>query len=173
MEKLQDFINKSPNRKYYEHKFAKLTDDQKSELADLATRLDNAGAKNPLSWAFSEVTEGIPQFGRFLILKTLFTLARSTGDNIDIAYDFDEEIKEKYSEIAGYVGEDKLNSFLSSYSKGIIYNIIDLLDEGNLNYQEDKISWLLMKTDEEGEPTNQIIQGLHEDFLEFENELKQ
>ncbi|SHF81564.1 hypothetical protein SAMN02787100_2670 [Chryseobacterium sp. OV279] len=149
-----------------------LTDLQKEEYESLVMRLRNAGAKNPSSWASSEVTEGIPQFARFLILKSLFDIAKSTYDNITMASDFDDEVEEKYDAIKDIVGEEKLLSFLTSYSKGIIYNVVGLLDEGNQEADRDKISWTLMKTDENFQSTGQVIQGLHEDFLEFEDEIK-
>lgn len=151
---------------------SKFTDVQKEEYESLVMRLGNAGAKNPSSWASSEVTEGLPQFARFLILKSLFDIAKSTDDNIAMAADFDDELDEKYNTIKNAVGEEKLLSFLTAYSKGIIYNVIGLLDEGNQESDRDKISWTLMKTDENFESTGQIIQGLHEDFLEFEDEIK-
>lgn len=148
------------------------TDLQKEEYESLVTRLGNAGAKDPSSWASSEVTEGIPQFARFLVLKSLFDIGKSTEDNIAMAADFDDELDEKYNAIKDAVGEEKLLDFLTSYSKGILHNVVSLLDEGNQESDRDKISWTLMKTDENFEPTGQMIQGLHEDFLEFEDEIK-
>ena len=137
----------------------------------MVIRLENAGAKNPLNWASSEVSEGIPQFGRFLLLKTLFDLAKSTKDIIAIGADFDDSLDQKYNEIKNAVGADKLNDFLNSYSKGMIYNVISVVDDGNVNCDRDKVSWNLMMTDENDELTGQIIQGLHEDFINFEDEI--
>ncbi len=54
----------------------------------------------------------------------------------------------------------------------MIYHIIKLLDEGNRDVDCDKISWILMKIDENFELTRQIIQGLHEDLLEFEDKAR-
>ena len=105
------------------------------------------------------------------MLKSLFDISKSTDDNISMAGDFDENFDEKYAEIKDIVGQEKLLAFLTSYSKGIIYNVVEILDEGNREVDRDKISWTLMKTDENFEPTGQIIQGLHEDFLEFDNEI--
>jgi hypothetical protein len=167
----QKHLDNSADKEYYKQVIAKLTDTQKEEFESLVIRLENAGAKNPLQWASSEVTEGIPQFGRFLMLKTLFDISKSTEDNISMAGDFDEDFEDKYSEIKDIVGQEKLLAFLTSYSKGIIYNVVELLDEGNREADRDKISWTLMKTDENFEATGQIIQGLHEDFLEFGNEI--
>ncbi|GEJ32479.1 conserved hypothetical protein [Flavobacterium psychrophilum] len=172
MKHTEKHLENSADKEYYKKQISKLTDNQKEEFESLVIRLENAGAKNPLSWANSEVSEKIPQFGRFLVLKSLFDIARSTEDNISMAVDFDEDIEDKFEEIKEKVGQEKLFDFLKSYSKGMIYNIIGLLDEGNLEVDRDKISWALLKTDDNFEPTGQIIQGLHEDFLEFENEIK-
>ncbi|MFC6096329.1 hypothetical protein ACFPVY_06680 [Flavobacterium qiangtangense] len=172
MKNIQTHLDNSSDKKYYEHIISKLTDEQKEEFESLVIRLDNSGAKNPLQWASSEVREKIPQFGRFLVLKSLFDIAKSTKDNISMADDFDEDFNEKYTEIENILGQEKLSDFLKSYSKGIIYSVIGLLDEGNINSDRDKISWTLMKTDENFETTGQIISGLHEDFLEFEDEIK-
>jgi len=172
MKHTQKHLENSEYKEFYEKKISELTDQQKEEFESLVIRLENAGAKNPLSWASSEVSEKIPQFGRFLVLKSLFDIAKSTEDNLSKAGDFDEEIEDKFEEIKEKIGEEKLFDFVKSYSKGIIYNIIELLDEGNRETDRDKISWTLMKTDENFEPTGQIIQGLHEDFLEFEDEIK-
>ncbi|MFV0542006.1 MAG: hypothetical protein ACK5MZ_12360 [Aestuariibaculum sp.] len=172
MKHTQQHLENSDHKEFYEQEISKLTDKQKEEFESLVIRLENAGAKNPLSWASSEVSEKIPQFGRFLVLKSLFDIAKSIEDNILIAEDFDEEIEDKFEEIKEKVGQKELFDFLKSYSKGMIYNVIEILDEGNQEVDRDKISWILMKTDDNFEPNGQIIQGLHEDFLEFEDEIK-
>lgn len=172
MKHTEKHLQNSADKEYYEKQISKLTDNQKEEFESLVIRLENAGAKNPLSWANSEVNEKIPQFGRFLVLKSLFEITKSTEDNISMATDFDDDFEDKFEEIKEQIGQEKLIDFLKSYSKGIIYNLIELLDEGNREVDRDKISWTLMKTDENFEPTGQIIQGLHEDFLEFEDEMK-
>ena len=148
-----------------------LTKEQEIQLNDLVNRLSKAGAKNPLQWARSEVREGIPQFGRFLVLKRLFEIIKSPETNIALASDFDGEIDDKFEEISKTIGKEKLIDFLTSFSKGLASSFIELLDEGNENADEDKVNWVLLKTDDKGEHTEQIIQGLHEDFLEFEDEI--
>ena len=172
MKNLEKYLEASSHKEFFERRISKLTEEQKSELEDLVIRLDNAGAKNPLQWAFSEVSENIPQFGRFLVLKKLFEIAKSPKENISTAIDFDDEVEEKFLEISKIVGKKKFLDFLISFSKGIMYNVVELIDEGNRNMDEDKVNWVLLKTDEEGKHSEQIIQGLHEDFLEFEDEIK-
>jgi hypothetical protein len=172
LENLEKYINASSSKEYFVHGISKLNDKQKYELEKLVIRLDKAGAKNPLQWAFSEVAENIPQFGRFLVLKRLFEIVKSPKENIAMAIDFDDEIEDNFLEFSQKIGEEKFLNFLSSFSNGIMYNIIEMLDEGNQNMEKDKVNWILLKTDENGKHSEQIIQGLHEDFLEFENEIK-
>ncbi len=74
MKNTQKHLENSSNKKYYEHIISKLTEEQKEEFESLVTRLEKAGAKTPLSWASSEVTEKIPQFARFLVLNLCLIL---------------------------------------------------------------------------------------------------
>lgn len=172
MEEINRLISVSKDSKYYSHKIKELTEKELKEFTELALRLEEAGAINPLNWAFSEVKEGIPQFARFLVLKNLFNIIESPKENISLAGDFDEEIETKYLNIEKLIGEEKLSDFLNTFSKAIISNVISLLDEGNLTSEKDKISWALVKTDEDDNLTEQIISGLHEDFIDFEDEIK-
>ncbi|MFH6992579.1 hypothetical protein [Flavobacterium sp. FlaQc-48] len=169
MEEINRLISVSKDSKYYSHKIKEFNEKELKEFETLALRLEKAGAANPLSWAFSEVKEGIPQFGRFLVLKNLFDIIESPKENISLAEDFDEEIETKYLDIEKVVGEEKLSDFLKTFSKAIISNVVSLLDEGNFNSDRDKISWALVKTDENNNLTEQVISGLHEDFIDFED----
>jgi len=177
MEKLEKYLNALPDseygKEYYVRKISELTEMQKAEMEDLVIRLDKAGAKEPLSWAFSEVTENIPQFGRFLVLKKLLEIEESPKDNILIASDFDRSVKDRFLEISNMVGEEKMLEFLTSFSRGIMWQIVELLDDGNENYKEDRVNWVLFKTDENLDYPEPTISGLHESFLEFKNEIKQ
>lgn len=171
MEEINRLISASKDKKYYSHSIKNLSDKKLAKLEKLALKLEEAGAENPLNWAFSEIEEDIPQFGRFLILKNFYDIIQSTESNISLAKDFDSEAEKKYSEIKNIVGEEKLNVFLKTFSKGIISNVIDFLDDGNCS-SDNEIGWALVKTDKEGNLTKKNISGLHEDFPDFEEELK-
>ncbi|GAA3732102.1 MULTISPECIES: hypothetical protein [Flavobacterium] len=171
MEEIERLILGSKEQKYYRHAIKGFSKSELNDFERLALQLEEAGALDPLGWAFSEIKEGIPQAGRFLVLKGLFDIIKSPEENISLAYDFDEEVEEKYLDIQKLVGEEKLSDFLKTFSKGIISNVIDLLDYGNCN-SDGEIGWVLVKTDKEGNLTEKIISGLHEDFLDFEDELK-
>jgi hypothetical protein len=170
LDKLQKYIDTS--EKYIVQGISELTEKQKLELEDLATRIDKAGATKPLTWALSEVKENIPQFGRFLVLKSFLQIAKDARGNVFNALDFDEKIEEKYLEISKMVGEKEFLDFLYTFSKGLMINVCMTFDEGNLDCEEDKVSWEIFQTDENGEHSGRIIQGLHEDWYEFEKEIR-
>lgn len=50
----------------------------RTELIDVFTRL---GAKDPQSWAVSEIDEGIPQLARYLFLKGAWNAVVGDGDS--------------------------------------------------------------------------------------------
>ncbi|MBK9580038.1 MAG: hypothetical protein IPO40_23475 [Fibrobacteres bacterium] len=108
MEHTQKYLEKSKHKGYIKQQISNLSDSQKNELENLVIRLENAGAKDPLIWACSEVTESIPQFGRFLVLKSLLEISKSTENNISLAGDFDEDFEEKSKELEEKIGRDKL-----------------------------------------------------------------
>ncbi|KPE52842.1 hypothetical protein [Chryseobacterium indologenes] len=159
------------NRKYYEFEFSKLNEEEKRRLEELVQRMVQSGARKPLDWAWSEFREGIPQWARFMILKEMYLSAHDVAGNIDAAEEFNPEMSRNYDEMGSVIGTEKLHQFLTGYAKGMLYNMLGIFDEGNFDYESND-SWILMtqnrKTDEPGKP----ISGLHEDFLEFEEQIE-
>lgn len=155
---------------FFEKKIKSLSDEQIIALNELINRMENAGCKNPFSWAFSEITENIPQFARFLVLKNLFEIA----NDIDRAIEFAEAYADNYSDLEGkilqVVDKSLLKQYLAAYNRGMIGRFVDLIDEGNKDADKYNVDWALLKTDSDGKHTEQIIQGLHEDLIGFENE---
>ena len=165
---LQEHINATgSNKAFCEQQISKRSGAQQADLLGLVERLIAAGATHPMQWAFSEVSENKPQFARFLILKKLTDIASDTATNIALAMDADDEVEDDFSELLATVGEAKLNKFIKAYGQGLISNVIGLLDEGNTYTERDGTSWMLMETESSGKLTGRIIEGLHEDFLEF------
>lgn len=175
MKYIEKYINaKASNKKYYELQVDKFTPEQKEKLNALLEKMEKAGASDPLSWAFSEIRENIPQFARFAVLKGLFDIVDDVEGNIDFACDVDEryeediyEVKEKLSKV---IGEKQLNAFLKSYTKGVMWQVTNLLDEGNC-MEDNEPGWILSELDNDGNTTNRYINGLHESLNEFEEEL--
>jgi len=133
---------------------------------ELVQKLVRAGATEPKAWAQSEVKENIPQFARFLVLKNLFKIALDVESSLLCANDF-SDISSQWEEIKGKVGEDTFMDFLQNYSLGLISQVIDVLDSGNPEEAEDGVSWMLAEANGDGELTGRFIEGLHEDALDF------
>ncbi len=168
MKKIEEFIN-DLDSKYYKFSYNKLSETQKEEILKLVIKLENAGAKNPFSWAFSEVKEGIPQFSRFIFLKHIFDIIDDLENNILLANEVDEFYKiDIYSvseKIEKHIGKEEFEKFLKSYTKGVMWQVLNLIDEGNYN-EEDYPMWSLKECN-----SGKNIGGLHEDFYEFEEEI--
>ncbi|KKO89222.1 hypothetical protein AAW12_24210 [Sphingobacterium sp. Ag1] len=156
-------------QKRYHFEFAKLDEDQKQQLEALVSRMELAGATKPLSWAWSEFQEGIPQWARFMIIKGMYQSATDVEGNADAAIEFNRDATEIFEEMSEAIGAKRLKQFLTAYGKGMLYNMIGIFDEGNPDY-ESKDSWLLVSQDREADTIGRPIAGLHEDFLEFEGE---
>lgn len=172
MSKAEEYIEKVEHpdiKEFYQKGYNTFSHKQKIRLDALIDRLEAAGAKKPLPLAFSEINEGIPQFGRFLVLRRLFTIINTPEDNIAMAEDLDEDMEDTYATLEQAVGKEKLQAFLRSYGKGMGYTMLELI-EGNIHYKKDKVTWALTTFNERLEPTRQIIQGLSKSFGDFEDE---
>lgn len=141
---------------------------ENSRFMDLCEQLKTAGATNPKSWANSELQENIPQFARFLVLKGLTKIYRDVEGNINEMDIYSDEATEVYQKVASQFDEKALKELLHFYGKSMISKVINMLDEGYLYDVNDNVSWSLMELNDKGTTTDRLIQGLHEDFLEFE-----
>lgn len=141
---------------------------ENSRFKDLCEQLKAAGATNPKSWANSELQENIPQFARFLVLKGLTDIYRDVEGNLSEIESYSDEATEAHQKLASQFDEQELKELLHFYGKSIIGKVIDMLDQGYLYDVNDNVGWSLMELDNKGTTTDRLIQGLHEDFLEFE-----
>ena len=174
MQKLQQYIDQANDhdRKYYTHLVSKMSPEEQQRFEELTIRFDDAGAKRPLQWAHGELGGKIPQLARFLVLKNLHDIAQDVTGNIGLAEDFYPNPEELFTEIATAVGEEKLRHFLAIYGQGLTNNVISILDEGNFESERDKITWGLFELDAEEQTLGRRIAGLHEDAMEFDQEVK-
>ncbi len=170
MKKVEDYINQSESSYFYKKEYEALSKEQKERVKQLAVELDNEGAKDPISWAMSEVKENIPQFSRFLFLKGIFDIIDDVEGNIGLADDidesYDEDIFEILAKLEEQIGKKECYDFLKSFSKGVIWQVLNFIDDGNYN-SEGKPMWNLKEYE-----TERFINGLHENFNDFEEELK-
>lgn len=167
----EKYVTQSADRKMYEYHIPKLSEEKQEQLEALVQKLEAAGATRPLSWAWSETKEGIPQFARFRVLQELYQTACAVPANIDCAHDFDPEMGTLYQEIAAVSGKAALDQLLLNYGRGLLSHLISLLDEGNFESERDGFSWQLMQTNPETDELLAGIHGLHEDFIDFDQEI--
>jgi len=171
MDKILKYIEQSKYKEYYLKEFEILSEEDKSSLLNLVEKLDKAGAKEPLSWAFSEVKENIPQFGRFLVLHEMFRIINDPKGNLSMAEDMDGDISLAKKIIDDY-GEKEFNTFLKAFTKGVMWSVAtDIIDGTNERAFSDDASWAIFETNELSNKPR-IIQGIHEEFYDFEEELK-
>ncbi len=172
MSLIEKYIEQSEDKGYYSEEISKLNEEQKKQLEILLQKLDDCGAKDPLSWAHSEVRENIPQFARFLFLKGVFEIIDDTEENMALADDVDEDYAEDIFEVSEKleeaIGSEELNEFLKSYTRGVVWQVLNHIDEGNYN-NKSLPEWSLKET---SNSANRNIGGLHESFNEFKDELK-
>ncbi|MEW7280384.1 hypothetical protein ABW636_17470 [Aquimarina sp. 2201CG1-2-11] len=172
MNLIEKYIESSNSIEYYKDRIDKLSIKQREELENLLEKMNNSGAKEPLSWALSEITENIPQFGRFLFLKELYGIINGVEENMGFADDIDENYEEDIFEVAEKlkksIGEKELNDFLKSYARGIMWQVTNQID-GTYNSSREVV-WALKEVKDGA--NERFISGLHENFNEFEDELE-
>ncbi|WP_200773554.1 hypothetical protein [Gemella massiliensis] len=127
--------------------------------------MEEAGFKNSIAAAYSEIEEDIPQFARMTVLKELHKIVRNPEDNLSYADDLAEDddwdnLLEKFRET---FSETEAEKFLRIYTKGVMASIYDFFEEGNPRAEEDSLSWALLETREDGSCSERVIDGFWED----------
>lgn len=140
-----------------------MSEEQIAQLKELVLRMEAAGSTEPLPWAVSEVVEGIPQFARYRVMSELVNIAEDTDRGTAYAGIYSDTFDAMHEKMKAAVGEDLLKEYLQAYGKGLMGEIIELIDNGNETAERDQLNWVLTET-----YTGQAIDCLHEDFLEFE-----
>jgi len=139
------------------------------------------GAKEPEDWARSQVNEGIPQLHRFLFLKQAWGYVVDTKDHSWVDNVLDNLRRQR--ERGQSVPEDPIERLLS---KGVDRSDISALYRGaqvdmmsSMAYLLDDpvipeevgdlighVGWTLVATNEDFEPTDVVIDGIHESIEE-------
>lgn len=140
-----------------------MNEEQLARLKELVLRMEAAGCSEPLSWAISEIDEGIPQFARYRVMSELTDIAEDVDNATEYAGIYSEKFYDLHDKIQAAVGEELLTQYLQAYGKGLMGEVIELLDNGNYESERDQLDWVLTETF-----TGQAIDCLHEDFGEFE-----
>jgi hypothetical protein len=148
-----------------------------TEFRELTALFRKLGAKDPESWARSEVEEGINQLGRFLFLRQAWASIFSEDDEGWI----DTEIKyaRANSSAAGAgLGLALERALVANAARTdlieiarvaqwqLLHRICYLLDDPSFDEPElADTSWGLFEVDGDGQPIRRI-EGLHESVLE-------
>ena len=148
---------------------------EESELTELFRKL---GARNPARLAHSQVTEGIPQLGRFLFLRQAWRQVIAEDDRSWI----EEALATRLEGPGGAIvpalkrllgagaSEQDLTDVVRVMQQNLLFNICYLLsDPGDVEPEVRDINWALFLVDENLEPID-MVGGLHESVFETEPE---
>jgi hypothetical protein len=151
--------------------------DRPAEFRQLTALFRKLGAKDPESWARSEVEEGINQLGRFLFLRQAWASVISEDDESWI----DAEIRHAHANpsapgaglglaleraLTANVARSDLSEIARVAQWQLLHRICYLLDDPSFEEQElADAGWGLFEVDDDGQPSRRI-EGLHESVLE-------
>ena len=151
---------------------------EKDELAEVFRFL---GAKEPESWATSQVEEGTPQLHRYVFLKQAWAQVVDELDDswIDRLIDAARRFPTSPFSSQGHAIERMLASGversdvvdLVRCSQGeMISRLCYLLDDPSLDAEVEErigsVGWALVTTNNDFEATSEVIGGLHESVLD-------
>jgi hypothetical protein len=134
-------------------------------LALLTQRMAELGAPDPGSWASSEITEGIAQQARYLVLRRIWAVA--------IAPWRDQQALRRYSSLARLLDNgtdpDLLATAIRQVVLETVVSVISVIDDGfDRTAPGDAPGWALMETHDDGSAmtlTGRDVGGLHESLL--------
>lgn len=140
------------------------------ELTELFRRL---GARDPASWARSQLREGIPQLARFLFLRQAWRhVVREDGPSWTAALranraQVGERTIAALDRIAACgVPEDDLTAVVRLMQRELLFGLCHLLsDPGAMEPAVEDVAWALFQVDADGRPVARI-EGLHESVIE-------
>ena len=146
-------------------------------IAALTEIFRRVGARDPESWARSELQEGIPQLARFLFLRAAWRLVVSEEDPSWISHQIAQSERRPDDPFSGGgaalkalqargATDDELTDLVRAAQAEILFGLCHLLDDpGELEEEVEHVAWSLFTTDDEGHPI-EWIGGLHESVLE-------
>lgn len=144
-----------------------------TDLARLTALFAQLGARDPDSWASSQVTEGINQLHRFLFLKKAWEPVIHPTDTSWM--DRLVESAERWPQNEAYqvaaalqrllaCGVDRadLAEVIRTMQIEVLHGLCELLGDPSTEAPVAEVGWALVETDADGRPTTRTIDGLHE-----------
>jgi hypothetical protein len=134
------------------------------QLTELTERLRVAGARDPQSWALSEVREDIAQMTRFLFLRGVWRRMQSCADEA-LTSSLGNKLRRDGA------GEDDLHEFVQQALGRLAFDVLYLIDEPagtswgsrpERDVGNDDRRWKLTEVEPDGRPTGRDVGGLHE-----------
>ncbi|WP_137189601.1 hypothetical protein [Stenotrophomonas rhizophila] len=144
------------------------TDDKTERRAQLTAAMQAAGCTAPRDWVSSELSENIAQFARFRVLHDVHVLADDVEHVLSDALDDQPDLQDTLQTLRAAVDPAALHALLRAYAKALGNAFVMVLDEGGMCDDPRMPGWQLMETGPDG-PTGRLVQGLHEDYLDFED----
>jgi hypothetical protein len=131
-------------------------------LAALTQRMAELGASQPGSWASSEITEGIPQQARYLVLRRIWA-------NVLQPWRDPAQLRRNEA-LVRLVDQGADPELLAEALRGVVLravgDVIVTIDEGfNLDAPDNAPGWALMEIDCDGRPTGREVGSLRESLL--------
>ena len=145
------------------------------ELSEVFARL---GARDPESWASSQVAEGIEQLHRFVFLRQAWARILADKDTGWIAARIKQAKADPRAPYAGVglalarctdmgVDPQDLTDIVRGMQVELLFSLCYMLeDPGFAEGEVEDIGWSLVVADENCQPTARQINGLHESVLE-------
>lgn len=140
LEQIQQMIEEGTleefHKNYYLDAVPKMKEKEQKALLELMLKMEEAGFKNSIAAAYSEIAE-------------------------DLAEDDDwDELLEKFRKT---FSEAEAEKFLRLYTKGVMASVYDFFEDGNPRADEDDLTWVLLETKADGSHRERVIDGFWED----------
>lgn len=169
LEQIQQMIEEGTleefHKNYYLDAVPKMKEKEQKALLELMLKMEEAGFKNSIAAAYSEIAEDIPQFARMTVLKELHRIVRNPEDNLSYAEDLaeDDDWDELLEKFRKTFSEAEAEKFLRLYTKGVMASVYDFFEDGNPRADEDDLTWVLLETKADGSHSERVIDGFWED----------
>lgn len=152
-----------------------------TELTELTELFRSLGARGPDQWASSQIREKIPQLHRYLFLRQAWAQVVDETDDSWIERVIDAASRSPEGPFSGQgqaiqrmlslgVQRTDIVDLVRSSQAETISGLCYLLDDPSLYDEENErvrsLGWALVATNENFEPTGEVISGLHESVLE-------
>ena len=149
-----------------------------SDLAELMALFERLGARDPASWARSQIEEGYPQLQRFLFLRQAWSHIVTESDIGWMQHEVKRAERKPGEPCAGVgaalrrcldqgVSAQDLNDIVRGKQAELLFNLCYLLNDPSFVEKElGDLEWGLFAVDGGGNPMPPRIGFLHESVLE-------